>query len=85
MGPGLYAIWNTTMNLFYIGQSNCVPSRLASHWKDLEIGRHVCVELQQHWTSLGSQNFKFLSISVGPQWQEEQVRIDAENELVRLN
>ena len=41
MGPGLYVIWNTAMNKFYVNQSNNVPARLSSHWNELKIRRHV--------------------------------------------
>jgi len=48
MGPGLYVIWNTTINKFYVGQSNNVPARLSSHWRELEIRRHECRLMQEH-------------------------------------
>jgi hypothetical protein len=48
MGPGLYVIWNTAINKFYVGQSNNVPARLSSHWRELEIRRHECRLMQEH-------------------------------------
>jgi len=85
MGPGLYLIWNTAMNKFYIGQSNSVPTRLGSHWKELQIKRHECKPMQQDWNSLGSQHFQFISLDVHEKWANEEKRKQAELELIRLN
>jgi len=84
MGPGLYVIWNTAINKFYVGQSNNVPSRLSSHWKELELGRHECRLMQEHWDNIGSQHFKFISLDVSVKWENEEIRKNIEFELIRL-
>jgi len=85
MGPGLYVIWNTAMNKFYVGQSNNVPARLSSHWNELKIRRHECKLMQEDWNSIGGQHFKFISLDVGEKWESEDRRKDAELELIRSN
>lgn len=81
----MYVIWNTAINKFYIGQSNNVPARLSSHWRELEIKRHECKPMQQDWNSIGSQHFKFISLDVDKKWENEEKRKNAELELIRFN
>jgi len=85
MGPGLYVIWNTAINKFYVGQSNNVPARLASHWNELKLKRHECKLMQEHWNGIGSQHFKFICLDVNEKWRNEDKRKDAELELIHLN
>ena len=85
MGPGLYVIWNTAINKFYVGQSNNVPARLSSHWRELEIRRHECRLMQEHQNSIGSGYFKFISLDIDEKWANEDIRKEAELELIRLN
>nr|AOH77110.1 putative GIY-YIG homing endonuclease [Dunaliella salina] len=85
MGPGLYVIWNTAMKKFYVGQSNNVTARLSSHWNELKIKRHECKLMQEHWNSIGSQHFKFISLDIDEKWENEEKRKDAELELIHLN
>lgn len=90
MGPGLYAIVVVKSDApleekLYIGQSSNVALRLGQHWNDLSQGKHECKEMLQDWLQLGSENFSFIALSVGPQWEKQYIRQNVENDLIRLN
>jgi hypothetical protein len=90
MGPGLYAIVVVKSDApleekLYIGQSSNVALRLGQHWNDLSQGKHECKEMLQDWQQLGSENFSFIALSVGPQWEKQEIRENVENDLIRLN
>ena len=92
MGPGIYAIIVRRSDpslgeteKMYIGESSNVALRLGQHWSDLSKKKHECQGLLEDWLLFGPDNFTFISLSVGPQWNEQKVRLAAEAELLRLN
>lgn len=78
MGPGLYAIVSIKNQKIYIGESSNVAERLGKHWNDLSKEKHECQQLQLDWNQFGSENFNFISLSVGSQWINLQLRREVE-------
>lgn len=85
MGPGLYAIICVSTNKVYIGESGNVVERLRGHYGQLNKSSHETKEMQNDWTKYGQSSFRFLSLSVGPQWAQSELRRKVEAELVSLN
>jgi hypothetical protein len=84
-GPGIYLISFQNGTKVYVGQSDSVVSRLGSHYDQLIKGRHECKTLQNDWNQYGEDQFQFINLSVGPQWKDLKLRIEAESKLTSLN
>lgn len=54
---GIYEIKNTQTGQCYIGQSNNIPSRWASHFAALGRGKHNLCVMQRDWVIYGPDNF----------------------------
>jgi hypothetical protein len=48
-------------------------------------GVHHCEELQENWKQFKPESFFFGIFVIGPEWQDEQKRIEKERELIALN
>ena len=81
-GPGLYLIFCKVKKKIYLGQSSNICRRLGDHWHTLNNNCHDCVELQNDWLELGSQNFSFFYLCVGSEWTSEKSRKILEVDLV---
>lgn len=57
--PGIYQIRNLVNNKVYIGSSNNLRNRKASHFKCLKSGRHENPHLQRAYNKYGKDNFIF--------------------------
>lgn len=85
MGPGLYIILSIKNQKVYFGESKNVPKRLGQHWEELIEKKHECKEMQSDWNFYGKENFKFISLSVGTQWDSVNTRQQKEIDLINLN
>lgn len=81
--PGIYMILNINKNKCYIGETENIADRLASHFKRLNSNKpHACAELQTDWNFQNGQNFVFKILFFGPEWSERSVRLQKEREIV---
>lgn len=76
--PGLYEIVSSSTGRRYIGESENVLERLGKHVTTLRDGTHDCLALQADWSRLGSNDFIFRAISLGPGWSDRRLRIAKE-------
>lgn len=56
---GIYAITCRPTNKIYVGQSKTVAARKATHFRDLNLGKHVNSHLQRSYDKYGKDNFTF--------------------------
>jgi group I intron endonuclease len=56
---GVYYILNTANDKIYIGCSWDLRFRLRRHYRQLSIGKHPNIRMQQDWTSYGESTFAF--------------------------
>lgn len=68
---GLYRITICSLQQVYVGQSNDINRRIASHWLDLQMGRHANSELQKAWSFGGFADLKVDVIEQAPPNQSE--------------
>lgn len=85
MGPGLYVIVCSKTGKIYFGESENLLYRLGMHYKELVKGKHECKQLQEDWNSHGLANISFVSLSVGPEWDNTTTRRNAETKLIQQN
>jgi hypothetical protein len=85
MGPGLYAIVCSKTGKIYFGESENLLYRLGMHYKELVKGKHECKQLQEDWNSHGLANISFVSLSVGPEWDNTTTLRNAETKLIKQN
>lgn len=55
---GIYIIWNRK-NKGYVGQSQNIGERWSNHLNQLRARRHENIRLQNDWTQMGADNFRF--------------------------
>ena len=72
--PGLYRRICLKNNKIYIGESSNVLSRLGRHVDNLENNRHDCDSLQNDLNKYGKKAFKFESLLIGIQYNNQKVR-----------
>lgn len=84
-GPGLYIIFCKSKQKLYIGQSENICRRVGDHWHMLNNNCHDCIQLQKNYNQIGSEDFLFYCLCVGPEWQDETIRKKLENNLVEKN
>lgn len=85
MGPGIYLIYCKPKNLFYIGHSSNTINRLGRHYDSLSVGKSDSALLQQDWDIYGSENFFFIPLAIGPEYDNRQTRESIEATLITLN
>jgi group I intron endonuclease len=56
---GVYAIIHKPSKKFYVGSSNNVKARFATHLKELKRNTHHCNYLQRAWIKYGESEFEF--------------------------
>lgn len=66
MASGIYCIRNTTNNHWYVGQSQSISCRWASHRRELRRGSHVNAKLQAAWIKYGPDAFGFEVLVLAP-------------------
>lgn len=84
-GPGIYIIFCKLKQKIYLGQSRNICSRLGHHWHTLNNNCHDCIELQKDWNALKLEQFVFVCLCVGSEWEDEKKRKKLENDLVKKN
>lgn len=57
--PCKYAIYNISNFRVYIGECQNEVRRLTEHIQSLDAGRHYNIQLQEDWSSLGSEMFSY--------------------------
>ena len=57
---GIYGIYNTISDKWYVGQSACVEKRFRSHRSALKVGKHGNPHLQAAWAAYGAEAFHFI-------------------------
>lgn len=81
--PGLYEIVCLKNNKGYIGESEYCLHRLGGHLKDLKNQTHHCSALQSDFNYYGLCAFQANVLTYGSQWQEREVRRQAEQRLIK--
>lgn len=81
-GPGLSEIVGKVNKKRYIGEANNVLDRLAKHTGSLICGLSDCSELQKDWNQYGLDGFEAHVIFIGPEWENKEVRLKKETELI---
>ena len=72
--PGIYVIICRINNIKYYGQTSNVSNRLSTHKTNLRKNRHPCKLLQQDFFLYGEDQFDFIVLHMGEQWNDETVR-----------
>lgn len=80
--PGLYMIRCLVNDLRYYGESGNVSGRLASHKSMLRRSIHPNTRLQRDWRVFGEDNFDFVVLFMGQQWEDRQERRAKETLLI---
>lgn len=80
--PGLYMIRNFINDKRYYGESKNVSGRLASHKSILNRQIHPNKKLQQDWNLYGKENFDFIVLYMGPDWEKREDRLIRETLLI---
>ena len=73
---GIYGIFNTTKEKWYVGQYENVSDRLSQHKSHLKYGTHHCKEMQNDFTN--GDNFVFTVLEAEPKFEKYQLN-DKEN------
>ena len=81
--PGLYEIVCLKNNKRYIGESEYCLYRLGGHLKNLRNQNHHCSDLQSDFNCYGVSAFQAKVLTYGSQWQEREVRRQAEQHLIK--
>jgi group I intron endonuclease len=81
-GPGLYEIYCKKNGKRYIGEAVNLLERLGKHTRDLKKGEADCFELQKDWKKYGSLEFEAKILSIWPEWEDREVRVKKENEII---
>lgn len=61
---GIYLITNTITNKNYIGKSIDIERRWKNHISELNLNKHVNIDLQADWNEYGQNNFTFKIIEI---------------------
>nr|YP_009184719.1 putative GIY YIG homing endonuclease [Oogamochlamys gigantea]YP_009184758.1 putative GIY YIG homing endonuclease [Oogamochlamys gigantea]ALO62834.1 putative GIY YIG homing endonuclease [Oogamochlamys gigantea]ALO62841.1 putative GIY YIG homing endonuclease [Oogamochlamys gigantea] len=83
--PGLYMIHCSLNDWRYYGESSNVSGRLSSHRSMLNRGIHPNRGLQMDWEKYGEENFSFIVLYLGQQWEIAEIRRGKEMELIVLD
>jgi len=82
--PGIYAIFNTENEKYYIGEANNLAQRLSEHYENLKNRRHDCAELKEDWNLHGAAKFEFIILEIGFDPYSERVkRLQSQGEYIR--
>lgn len=80
--PGLYIVRCNVNDWRYYGESTNVSGRLASHKSLLNRGIHANKPLQADFNTYGEQNFDFIVLYMGSDWDDKQTRLARETQLI---
>lgn len=83
--PGLYMVRCVQNDWRYYGESQNVSGRLSSHRSLLNQKIHPNTALQVDWNTYGSENFDFVVLFMGKNWNDLSVRRGKELELIILD
>jgi hypothetical protein len=83
--PGIYMVRCIQNDWRYYGESKNVSGRLSSHRSLLNRKIHPNVALQVDWNTYGSENFDFIVLFMGENWNELTERRGKELELIILD
>lgn len=67
---GVYSIIHKASNKFYVGSSNNIKNRLATHLRELKKNNHHCDHLQRAWNLYGEDEFEFKEFLQFPTLEE---------------
>lgn len=77
--PGIYAIFNTKKNLYYIGETSNIASRLSYHFSQLQLKKHDCKNLQKDWLIYSEDVFEFQILEMSTKrWNDKIHRLQKE-------
>ncbi len=62
-----------------------MSARLGDHWRKLLSNTHDSMSLQLDWNKYGQTSFKFVCLTVGPQWADTNKRFEAEQHIIKNN
>jgi hypothetical protein len=85
--PGIYEILDVKNNKSYYGQSSLLFRRMMHHHQGFMNETHECKALMAAFKEQGKpiDNFRFIVLKAGPEWEDENVRLEYENKLVEQN
>jgi group I intron endonuclease len=81
-GSGLYQIICKKNKKRYIGESENVLARLATHLTNLRNGVSDCYELQTDFNRYGISEFEANIIEIGPSFEDRLIRLKREKEII---
>ncbi len=80
--PGLYMVRCLVNDCRYYGESGNISGRIASHKSLLTRKIHPNSRLQRDWNIFGKDNFDFVVLFMGPQWEDRKERQAKETLLI---
>lgn len=84
--PGVYEILDVKNNKSYYGETSYLLGRLEVHTRSLKKGTHLCKSLQESYDKNPQiENFQFIIIVAGPEWQDNQKRLEVQDKLIEDN
>ena len=66
--PGIYAIFNKQINMYYIGEANNIAMRLSQHISQLFNKTHECQPFQDDFSIYGQKSFDLIILEIGSSW-----------------
>ena len=73
-GPGIYCIKCKKTKCIYVGESELLLQRFASHIIFLNIKIEHSDDFIRHWFLYGRNEFEFLVLELGPEWEDSKKR-----------
>lgn len=84
--PGIYLVLDIKSDYFYIEQSENLKNSFYQEYKLIQTGKHPCNAFQEAYNKhLNSSNLKMIVLEFGPQWIDENTRIENKNKYLELN
>ena len=83
--PGVYMIHCITNDKRYYGETSNISDRLSSHRSMLRRKIHFNFQLQHDWNTYSEDQFHFIPLFVGEQWNQRKIRLQKELSLILDN
>jgi group I intron endonuclease len=83
--PGIYVILSLQTKKIYIGESQSLKKRFYDTRKMLHNGQHSCKELMKDVQKYGIHSFCFIPLHYGTEWDNGNLRLEAEQKCISLN
>lgn len=84
--PGIYEILDTNSGKSYYGETDCLSNRWSRHWNELVKGiHHNSALLKAYQETKNSDDFRFLVLEWGSEWNDKEKRVAKEAEYIKQN